>query len=107
MGLVKYLEREEAAEPVRPIYDNVEKKLGFTLNFFKAMAQSPEMFQAFTGLNASLSKTKLDPQLRELAYLMASRLIACGYCLHYHRAWWQKAGGPERQVHELDRFETS
>ena len=72
MGRVHYLARDEAAEPVRPIYDTVEKKLGFVPNMFKAMAQAPDMFQASMGLNATLSKTKLDPKLRELAYLNAS-----------------------------------
>src|SRR5438309_226145 len=107
MGLVSYPSKEEAAESVRPIYDNVAKKLGHMLNFFKAMAHSPEMLQAFMGLNATLSKTKLDPRLRELAYLATSVRNGCGYCMHYHRAAALRVGVTERQVDELAQYETS
>ncbi len=65
------------------------------------------MFEGFLALNGALSKTKLDPKLRELAYIKTSELNGCGYCLHHHQDFGRKAGLNERQVNETPNFETS
>jgi uncharacterized peroxidase-related enzyme len=107
MALVHYVSNEEAAEKVRPILEGLEKKLGSVPNVFRAMAHSPELFEAFLALNSALGKTQLDGKLRELAYIKASELNDCDYCLHYHRASGKRAGLSERQVNETGTFETS
>ncbi|HEV3163355.1 MAG TPA: carboxymuconolactone decarboxylase family protein [Isosphaeraceae bacterium] len=107
MGRVSYLERDQAAETIRPIYDDVAKKTGHMLNFFKVMAHNPAVLQGFLALNSAMPRTKLEGKLRELAYLKASQVNDCKYCVHYHRALGQKTGLSERQVHEVDRFEAS
>jgi uncharacterized peroxidase-related enzyme len=107
MGRVTYLSKDQAAESIRPTYDDIEKKLGVMLNFFKAMAHNPGMLQGFLALDSSLGRFKLDRKLRELAYLKASDLNACGYCLHYHRALGKKVGLSEQQINDLARYETS
>jgi uncharacterized peroxidase-related enzyme len=107
MALVHYVSNDEAAEKVRPIFQGLEKKLGSVPNFFRAMAHSPELFEAFLGLNSALSKTRLDGKLRDLAYIKTSELNGCDYCLHYHRDSGRKAGLSERQVRETADFETS
>jgi uncharacterized peroxidase-related enzyme len=108
MAHVSYLEKDAAAEAIQPVYDQVAKSAGDMLNMFKAMAHSPYMLQAFLGLNGALGgKMKLDPKLRELAYLKTSDLNECDYCLHYHRQSAAKAGVNERQIQEIKNFETS
>jgi uncharacterized peroxidase-related enzyme len=107
MGHVSYLAKEQAAESIRPIYDDVEKKVGVMLNFFKAMAHNPAILQSFLGLNGAMSKTKLPHKLRELAYLKASQVNGCAYCVHYHRALCKKAGLSDRQVDEVGQYESS
>src|SRR5215213_3932533 len=87
MALVSYVEKDEAAESLRPIFEGMERKLGSVPNVFRAMAHSPELLQAFLGLNAALSRTKLDGKLRELAYMKASQLNGCEYCLAAHRTF--------------------
>src|SRR5262245_11268801 len=84
MALVSYVEKDEAAEALRPVFEGMERKLGAVPNVFRAMAHSPELLQAFLGLNAALAKTKLDGKLRELAYMKASQLNGCEYCLVAH-----------------------
>jgi uncharacterized peroxidase-related enzyme len=105
MSHVSYLERDQAAESVRPVYDDVAKKLGAMINMFKAMAHSPELFQGFLALNSALGKTKLDPKLRELAYLKASQANGCDYCMHYHTKSARKVGLNEGQVDSVGRDE--
>jgi uncharacterized peroxidase-related enzyme len=107
MGYVSYLAKDQAAESIRPVYDDIEKKVGVMLNFFKVMAHNPAILQGFLGLNAAMGRTKLAGKLRELAYLKASQLNACPYCQHYHDGLGRKAGLSERQVKEVDKFEAS
>src|SRR5579859_5435976 len=108
MAYVSFVEKDAAAEGIRPVYDKVAKATGQMLNMFKAMAHSPEAFQSFLAFDgAYATKMTLDPKLRELAYLKASDLNHCTYCLHYHRKFGAKAGLSERQMDEITNFETS
>ena len=107
MALVQIVSNDEAAEKVRGIFENLEKKMGSVPSVFRAMAQSPEMLEAFLGLNSTLSRTKLDAKLRELAYIKTSELNGCDYCLHYHRLSGKKAGLDDRQLNETAQSETS
>jgi len=107
MALVSYVSRDDAAESVRPILEGMEKKLGSVPSIFRLLGHSPELLQGFLGLNGAMSKTKLDGKLRELAYMRTSQLNGCGYCLEHHRTFGRKAGLSDRQVAEIDHFETS
>ncbi len=107
MAVVSYVEKDEAAEKLRPILEGMEKKLGAVPAIFKAMAHNPELLEGFLALNSALAKTKLDGKLRELAYIKASEVNGCVYCLHYHRGHGRKSGLSERQVQETSEFETS
>jgi uncharacterized peroxidase-related enzyme len=107
MALVSTLSKDEAAEKVRPILEGMERKLGAVPSVFAVMAHSPELLETFLGLNSALGKTKLDGKLRELAYVKASELNGCDYCLHYHRANGKKVGLTERQLHETAQFGSS
>jgi alkylhydroperoxidase family enzyme len=79
MAHVSLVEKDQAAETVRPIYDNVEKKLGAVLNMFKALAHNPGILQTFLTFDSAAGRTKLSPTLRELAYLKTSELNGCHY----------------------------
>jgi uncharacterized peroxidase-related enzyme len=107
MALVSYVSKDDTADAVRPIFEGMEKKLGAVPNVFRAMAHNPDMLQGFLALNSALARTKLDGKLRELAYIKASELNGCAYCLHHHRALGKKAGLSDRQVNETTDFETS
>ncbi len=107
MALVRYVSKNEAAEKIRPIFESLEKKLGAVPHVFGVMAHSPELLEGFLALNEAPTKTKLDPKLRELAYIKTSELNGCGYCRSHHQAFGRKAGLNERQVNETANFETS
>ena len=107
MANVSYVTTDDAAEKIRHLFENMEKKVGAVPNIFRAMAHNPEMLEAFLSLNGALAKTALESKLRELAYIKTSELNHCAYCLHYHRNYGRKAGLSERQVQETADSETS
>ncbi|MDR3633870.1 MAG: carboxymuconolactone decarboxylase family protein [Isosphaeraceae bacterium] len=107
MAVVSYVAKEDAAEKIRPILENMATKAGVVPHIYAAMAHSPELFEGFLALSGALAKTKLDGKLRELAYIKASELNGCDYCLHYHRGFGRKAGLTERQTLETAQVETS
>ena len=107
MAVVTYVSKENAAEELRPILDDMTSKAGSVPNVYAALAHSPALMEAFYALNGALAKTQLDGKLRELAYIKTSELNGCEYCLHYHRAFGRKAGLTERQTTETASYESS
>jgi uncharacterized peroxidase-related enzyme len=107
MARVSYLSKDDVAETLRPVFEGMERKLGAVPNMFRGMAHSPDLLEQFLALNAAHGKIKLDPKLRELAYLTASGLNRCEYCLGHHRAFGKKAGLSERQIQEVNSFGSS
>jgi len=107
MAYVSYLAKEEAAESVQPVYDRMEKALGTVPNVFRALAHSPEVLDGFLALNGAMGKTQLDGVLRELAYMKASQLNGCDYCLTHHRALGKAAGVSDDQIRDIENYEES
>jgi uncharacterized peroxidase-related enzyme len=105
MAEVSYLSKEQVDESLRPTFEGIEKKTGAVGNMLRALAHSPDLFQAFLTLNGALGKMKLAPKLRELAYLKASTVNGCEYCLHYHRLGGRKAGVSNEQIEAVSHTE--
>jgi uncharacterized peroxidase-related enzyme len=106
MALVSYVTTSEAPEKVRPFFENLENKGQDVPNFLRTLAHNPEILHGFIALNGAMHRTQLDPKLRELAYLKASEVNSCGYCLEHHRKLGRKAGLDDRQVNETDVYDT-
>lgn len=106
MPYVAPLGDAQAPESVKGVFQTLQAKLGKVLNIFRTMAHAPEVLQATLSMNQAIQH-HLDPKLRELAYLRASQINECAYCLHYHKGLGQKAGVSEAQIRELPSFENS
>ncbi len=102
MAIVSYVPTAEAAEKIRPLFEKVESRGHEVPNFLRVLAHSPEILEGFIALNGAMSQMKLDPKLRELAYLRASEINGCGYCLAHHKKSGRKAGLSERQANETE-----
>ena len=107
MALVSYVPTAGAAESIRPRFENMEKKGHDVPNFLRTLAHSPDIMEAFLGLNGALSRTQLDPKLRELAYIKASEINACGYCMQHHKPGGKKAGLNDAQLNETEGDENN
>ena len=74
------LEKNEAAEPARPVYDALEKKMGRVINFFKVMAHKPNVLGPFLEFYTQVwAPGALSPKIKELAYLRTSLMNECEY----------------------------
>jgi uncharacterized peroxidase-related enzyme len=106
MPHVSPLTDAEAPEVAKNAFKAMQAKLGAVPNIWRTMAHAPEVLQATLALNQAIHKD-LDPKLRELAYLKASMINHCRYCLHYHRSLAKKAGVTDAQIEELENYEKS
>jgi uncharacterized peroxidase-related enzyme len=107
MALVRYVSTAEAAEGIKARFQKMEEKGHEVPNFLRILAHSPELLEGFVSLNGALNRMQLDPKLRELAYIRASEINACGYCLQHHKKAGRKAGLDERQVNETETYESN
>jgi uncharacterized peroxidase-related enzyme len=94
------LSNDQASPPARALFEAVEAKIRMVPNIFRAMGHAPAVLEHTLGLDAAI-KSDLDPKLRELAYLTASRINHCGYCEHYHKMAAQKAGLSGEQIQKV------
>lgn len=77
---IEPLEKHQAAESVRPIYDLLEKKSGRVINFFKVMAHKPNVLGSFLDFYKQVwAPGALPPKIKELAYLRTSLMNGCEY----------------------------
>ena len=79
MARISYVEKDQAAPEVQPIFERFAKALGRVPNIFKAMAHAPVFLQKFMEFDGAMRSTKLDRKLRELAYLKTSQVNHCDY----------------------------
>src|SRR5438270_11097327 len=106
MSHLSPLSNEQATPQARALFEAVQAKARMVPNIFRAMGHAPRVLEHTLGLNEAIGHD-LDPKLRELAYLTASRINRCGYCEHYHRLFARQAGLSDAQIQkaglDLDR----
>jgi len=74
------VEKDQAAEPARSVYDTLEKKTGRVINFFRMIAHKPGVLGPFVEFYSQVwAKGALSPKIKELAYLRTSIMNGCEY----------------------------
>jgi uncharacterized peroxidase-related enzyme len=94
------LTNEQASPEARALFNNIESAFKMVPNIFRIMGAAPKVLEHTLGLNSAIH-SDLDPKLRELAYMTASRINHCGYCEHYHSMFAKKAGVTDGQMKQL------
>ncbi len=78
--LILPLERDEAPETVKRIYDAIERDIGRVPNFFKLLGHKPDILRTFNLFYSAVwAEGALAAKLKELAYLRTSILNGCEY----------------------------
>jgi uncharacterized peroxidase-related enzyme len=106
MPFVQPLKDDQASPKARALFDKIQAVFKMVPNIFRTMAHAPDVLQATLALNQAIQED-LDPKLRELAYLKASQVNNCKYCLHYHTGAARKAGVSDVQVQTIEDYEQS
>jgi alkylhydroperoxidase family enzyme len=77
---IEPLEKNQAAESVRPIYEGMEQKGGRVINFFKMIAHKPNVLGPFLDFYKQVwAPGMLSAKIKELAYLRTSLMNGCEY----------------------------
>lgn len=96
--------KDDRADDVASIlFEKIQKSMGSVPNQYRTMAHAPDSLAAVLRLGAATHK-QLPAKLRELAYLMASKVNQCEYCIHYHTLAAKRHGVTEEQIDEMDRY---
>lgn len=108
MARIPYVEKENAPDNIKAVYEQMEKKFGLVPNVLKAMANSPEMFMGFVPfLGASMGETRVSSDLKELAILTTTKLNGCSYCTAHHTAAGKRAGLTENKINAVPDVSSS
>lgn len=77
---IQPVEKEQAPEPVKRIYEALERDGGRVSNFLKMLAHKPDVLRTFNLLYAAVwAEGAVSPKLKELAYLRTSIVNGCEY----------------------------
>jgi alkylhydroperoxidase family enzyme len=79
MPRLSYVEADAAPPDVKATYEKLQAAQGRVSNFMKILAHHPKGLEAVAGMFGGVRAGKLDPKLRQLAYLAASRINGCHY----------------------------
>lgn len=98
MSRVNTVSPDKANAEVKKIYKQLENKLGRVPNIFQNMGNSAAVLKGYLGLDEALSKTSLDPKIKEQIALTVGQANHCQYCLSAHTAIAKHAGLPDQDI---------
>jgi len=102
-----YLDRTQVPAEVQAVYDTLQQASGRVLNIYRLMAHHARSLPPFLGWYPRLREGPLDPKLRYLAYVRASQLNRCRYCVTHNSAAGRRAGVTKEQLDALAQYRTS
>ncbi len=105
MPRLEVIESDAAADDVKPIYADLESKMGKVINIFKGMGNSGAALNAYLSMSGALKQGHLSPDDREVIYLAVSEMNGCHYCVSAHTMISQKSGMSDQQIMAARRFE--
>lgn len=106
MSRLEAIAPETATGQAKQLLDGVQKKLGFTPNIMRTMANSPAVLQGYLNFSNALSKGSLSPKLREQIALVVAQDNDCEYCLAAHSAIGRTVGLSEEAIRDSRRGES-
>jgi len=102
-----YLDRAQVPSEIQSLYDTLQAGSGRVLNIFRLMAHHARSLPPFHAWYPRLREGPLDLRLRYLAYVRASQLNRCRYCVTHNGAAGRRAGIPKEQLEALADHRTS
>lgn len=91
----------ETAPDSKNALDNAQKAFGFVPNVLGAMAESPQLVEAYLAIAGLYSQTDLTDTEREVISMTNNRLNGCTYCMAAHTTVAQMKKLPEDVITSL------
>ena len=106
MALISSLEKEQASEIAKEIYQKFEEETGKVPEWVKVMAHRPEILKEFVELfNAIMKQGVIDPLLKwKIAYTV-SQTLKCPFCLDVSEKMLKKFGASEETIEKIKSLE--
>ena len=104
MASVPLITKEQAGETARAVFEDImqTRKVDDVNNFWKALANSPELLQqVWSQVQQTMRPGALDALTKELIYVAVSAVNNCAYCVHSHTAAAKAKGMTAEQHAEL------
>ena len=104
MASVPLVTKEQAGETARAVFEDImqTRKVDDVNNFWKALANSPELLQqVWSQVQQTMRPGALDALTKELIYVAVSTVNNCAYCVHSHTAAAKAKGMTAEQHAEL------
>jgi AhpD family alkylhydroperoxidase len=102
-----YLDRTQVEPEIQSLYDTLRKASGRVLNIYRLMAHHARSLPPFLAWYPRLREGPLDLTLRYLAYVRASQLNRCRYCVSHNSAAGRRVGVSKEQLDALADYRTS
>lgn len=102
-----YLDRAHVGPEIQSVFDALQKASGRVLNFYRLMAHHARSVAPFLAWYPQLREGALDLKLRYLAYVRASQLNRCRYCVTHNGAAARRVGVSREQLDALAEWPTS
>ncbi len=108
MARISYVEKDGAPQEVAEIFAKMEARGNRVVNLWKIAAHSPStLIHVIRMGNALLTKTKLNPKLREMAILRTAEMLDCTYEKRAHARAGKREGMTDEQVKTIKDWESS
>jgi len=108
MARIPYINKEEATPEVAEFFAKMESHGASVLNLWKMAAHSPVTLKHMVRLgNSILSRTQLDPKLREIVILRVAEVLDCAYERKAHTVLGREVGMTDEQVASVRDWEGS
>ena len=104
MATVPLITLQQAGETARAVFEDImqTRKVNDVNNFWKALANSPELLQQiWSQVQQTMRPGALDALTKELIYVAVSAANQCDYCVHSHTAAAKAKGMTAEQHAEL------
>ena len=108
MARISYVEQDNAPNEVADIFTKMETRGARVGNVWKMAAHSPSTLLHLIRLgNYILTKTKLNPKLREMAILREAVILDCEYVRSAHVVFGKEVGITNQQLMAINDWENS
>jgi uncharacterized peroxidase-related enzyme len=87
----------QAPPAARDLFRMIQQKFGMVPNLFRVLGHHPAFLSGFLQLYEAIQHD-LPARWREMAYLRASSINHCNYCMQYHRIAAGRAGLTEQEI---------